>query len=735
MRKWKTALISAVLIAGIGAGAWYGARRLKEQFRKPVEVALVSTYNQYYPDSYGGSSDSLSGTIISKDTSTYPLDAQLELKEVYVKTGDTVKTGDKLFEYNMELQELQAEAQELTLRGLNLRLDNMKKILEQLKAGTMPEAYLNGDYGSGSVSSDVGYFSDYTSSKDEGEDLEARGADTADVVQGNEVTDGGGELIGDSDVSDIVQDDGSAVHQDGNSGNVGADSGEDADGSKKPASTSDAISDPDSDRQIADGAQFDNNLSYNDGKIGYELSNAPDAATLQLVNGFLNSVNDITEAANVSLEMLDEDAIDDALDTYRTMMSLTNNVDIIDVYGNHRTLVGYTLDPNIAVQTGDATASVLATAYDRLTVYKFICRMQELNPDGRSFEEFSLEELKKKKDLIDEALTAFYAIQSTAFNNGHFSADYAALNGDQNGGRETLVEQLFGMIYALNNESVLKDPERETADFHDETEPDNGWDDGGGGSDYTQQDIDEAIENMNAAIRDTELTIREAKVKLKDLQEQLERKVVKSTQDGVVKQAGTIDASGSQDSQFVIITGEAGLYVQGTLNEFQRQQFKVGDTLMGTDLYYSGAQFPCEITEISEYPQNSDNSGMYYYGGSGNQNASQYQFYAYIPIPDGLTEQTMVSLSPLTTEQQEEIMLPRYFIRTEASGRKYAFVQGKDGLLEKRYVESEVNEWYDALEIRKGLKEDDLIAFPYGDDVVEGAKTIEVDSLSAVDMY
>lgn len=734
MKKWKTALISAVLIAGIGAGAWYGAKRLREQSRKPVEVALVSNYNQYYPDSYGGSSDSLSGTIISKDTSTYPLNAQLELKEVYVKTGDTVKKGDKLFEYNMELQELQAEAQELTLRGLNLRLDNMKKILEQLESGVMPEAYLNGDYGSGSVSSDVGYFSDYTSSKDEGEDLEARGGDTADVVQGNEVTDGGGELIGDSDVSDIVQDDGSAVHQDGNSGNVGADTGEDAGGSQKPASTSDAISDPDSDRQIADGAEFDNNLSYNDGKIGYELSDAPDAATLQLVNGFLNSVNDITEEANVSLEMLDEDAIDDALDTYRTMMSLTNNVDIIDVYGNHRTLAGYTLNPNIAVQTGDATASVLATAYDRLTVYKFICRMQELNPDGRSFEEFSLEELKKKKDLIDEALTAFYAIQSTAFNNGHFSADYAALNGDQNGGRETLVEQLFGMIYALNNESVLNDPETTHVPDETETEPyDPGG--GGGGGGYTQEDIQQAIENMNAAIRDTELTIREAKVKLKDLQSQLDGKVVKSTQDGVVKQAGTIDASGSQDSQFVIITGEAGLYVQGTLNEFQRQQFKVGDTLMGTDLYYTGAQFPCEITEISEYPQNSDNSGMYYFGGSGNQNASQYQFYAYIPIPDGLTEQTMVSLSPLTTETSEKIMLAQYFVRTEPSGKKYVLVQGKDGLLEKRYVEAVMNDWYEMLEIRKGLKEDDLIAFPYGDNVVEGAKTAVVDSLSAVDMY
>ena len=34
------------------------------------------------------------------------------------------------------------------------------------------------------------------------------------------------------------------------------------------------------------------------------------------------------------------------------------------------------------------------------------------------------------------------------------------------------------------------------------------------------------------------------------------------------------------------------------------------------------------------------------------------------------------------------------------------------------------------VEIRSGLDESDLIAFPYGDDVMEGAATKEVDALT-----
>ena len=37
------------------------------------------------------------------------------------------------------------------------------------------------------------------------------------------------------------------------------------------------------------------------------------------------------------------------------------------------------------------------------------------------------------------------------------------------------------------------------------------------------------------------------------------------------------------------------------------------------------------------------------------------------------------------------------------------------------------------INIKSGLRQDDYIAFPYGEGVEEGAQTVEVDFLSAVD--
>ena len=59
-------------------------------------------------------------------------------------------------------------------------------------------------------------------------------------------------------------------------------------------------------------------------------------------------------------------------------------------------------------------------------------------------------------------------------------------------------------------------------------------------------------------------------------------------------------------------------------------------------------------------------------------------------------------------------------------------MRGKDGLLERRYLELGANNW-GVINIKSGLRQDDYIAFPYGEGVEEGAQTVEVDFLSAVD--
>ena len=75
------------------------------------------------------------------------------------------------------------------------------------------------------------------------------------------------------------------------------------------------------------------------------------------------------------------------------------------------------------------------------------------------------------------------------------------------------------------------------------------------------------------------------------------------------------------------------------------------------------------------------------------------------------------------------IYLEKYFIQEESSGKEYVYIQGEDGLLKKQYVQTGIDAYGMAKEIRSGLTLQDKIAFPYGKDVMEGAATREVDNL------
>ena len=65
----------------------------------------------------------------------------------------------------------------------------------------------------------------------------------------------------------------------------------------------------------------------------------------------------------------------------------------------------------------------------------------------------------------------------------------------------------------------------------------------------------------------------------------------------------------------------------------------------------------------------------------------------------------------------------------EKDGRNYVYMKGEDGTLTKQYVTTGKKLAYGGTEITSGLTKSDRIAFPYGDDVKEGAPTEDVDQL------
>jgi hypothetical protein len=255
-----------------------------------------------------------------------------------------------------------------------------------------------------------------------------------------------------------------------------------------------------------------------------------------------------------------------------------------------------------------------------------------------------------------------------------------------------------------------------------------GWaDDWGGG--YTAEELAEAIANQEKSIKECKLQIREAELEVKEYEKILDGRIVLASMDGIVTSAGTMEEE-PDSGPFILISGKAGLYVKGTISEMELDTLKVGDIITGMS-YDTGSEFTAEITDISPYPSDTDN--VWYYGmGSGNTNSSYYPFYAFIENAEGMEVDSSVDLTlPAAVESAGSISLDSYYIRTDSNGKSYCYVMGDDGLLEKRYIKTGSNA-YGTVEIRSGLKEEDYIAFPYGDHVKEGAETVIVSSLSAL---
>ena len=92
------------------------------------ETVYVDTVESFMGITGTGSGNRFSGVIETQDTWSVNLDPDSELKEVYVKAGDSVDVGTKLFSYDTEKIQSDLEQAKIDLT----RLQNEKKSIEDL---------------------------------------------------------------------------------------------------------------------------------------------------------------------------------------------------------------------------------------------------------------------------------------------------------------------------------------------------------------------------------------------------------------------------------------------------------------------------------------------------------------------------------------------------------------------------------------------------------------------------
>ena len=238
----------------------------------------------------------------------------------------------------------------------------------------------------------------------------------------------------------------------------------------------------------------------------------------------------------------------------------------------------------------------------------------------------------------------------------------------------------------------------------------------------TQLDLNKAILEKAQAVKEQEVNLKVAKLKLDKKLAELGDGNVYAEFDGTVKAVRDPDEAYNNSEAVVELSGGGGYYVTGTLSEMDLGSVQVGDSV-SISSWMTGAACEGTIVSIDDYPTSNGNNW-----GDGNSNVSYYPFKVFVTEDANLQPNDYVDIQYQKDTSAEEsgssLYLESMFIRTD-NGKSYVMARGEDGRLEQRWVQTGRDLWGSYTQIRGGLTIDDYVAFPYGRDVVEGAHTQE----------
>lgn len=238
----------------------------------------------------------------------------------------------------------------------------------------------------------------------------------------------------------------------------------------------------------------------------------------------------------------------------------------------------------------------------------------------------------------------------------------------------------------------------------------------------TQLDLNKAILEKAQAVKEQEVNLKVAKLKLDKKLAELGDGNVYAEFDGTVKAVRNPDEAYNNSEAVVELSGGGGYYVTGTLSEMDLGSVQVGDSV-SISSWMTGAACEGTIVSIDDYPTSNGSNW-----GDGNSNVSYYPFKVFVTEDANLQPNDYVDIQYQKDTSAEEsgssLYLQSMFIRTD-NGKSYVMARGEDGRLEQRWVQTGRDLWGSYTQIRGGLTIDDYVAFPYGRDVVEGAHTQE----------
>lgn len=240
----------------------------------------------------------------------------------------------------------------------------------------------------------------------------------------------------------------------------------------------------------------------------------------------------------------------------------------------------------------------------------------------------------------------------------------------------------------------------------------------------TYVELQEAIAAKQKEVKSLDTDLKVAKLELDKQRSELGDGNVYAEFAGTVKVLRDVDEAYNTGEAVLELSGGGGYYITGTLSETDLGNVKIGDTVQ-IDSWMTGASCEGTIVSIEDYPA----TDSYNNWGGGNSNVSYYPFKVFVDEGQDLQPDTYVDIQyqkVSSSDGSSAMYLETFFLRSE-SGKSYVMVQGEDGKLEKRWVQTGRDLWGSYTQIRGGLTLEDYVAFPYGRDVVEGANTVQAE--------
>lgn len=686
MKVVKRIIVGVLIAALASAGIYTGLMHVKES--KVTEVPVTSVSN-LMTDWY--SETTLDGTITTNVAQNVNMDKDMIIEKIYVSQGDDVKKGDNLISFDMTLVEMELNIAKLKLQKQEQDLTKAQNRLTSLQNG--------------------GPIEDSTDSTDDTE-LNSTDGNTGDSNMTS--TDIPSDGSGDDEMQSTTGSLGTAVD-----GSYLASASQplllsaftDTASASEESQEADVIDGEEAAAgETSDGEQLDEDEDSSDDGLIMDPS-YQDPAVDDITDGEtpdLNAGDDSTPS--VSPTPTPTPGPNELPDPNATEEEIPG---ITDGEPQFYQKLDYTSQPFTGTGTeDDPYVFLVSSAKGKVTVMgSFFNRMAGYSEDGTkvvqkggSWFQLEFHENDTIADFEDRKLscTGYYLIDGSLLENPVYM--YA--------------ETEFTLDDAMKYDDTGDD---------DEIPDDSG--DGDDSTDSTTMTREDAIKIQKNKVSSLKLDIEESNLNITKLENKVKNKLVTSKLDGTVAYIGD-EATGSYNGDaFLKVKSKDGFYVTGTVSELMRDQMKEGTLLQCTS--YDSGSFEAKVLNVSDYPVDSSNN--FYYGGDSNPNVSYYTFNAEITDQSlQFTDQDYVTISLKSNKLSKgSLVVMKAFIRTE-NGTSYVYKDVK-GTLKKQQVtvDSIVNSGYYAI-VTSGLKSDDLLAFPYGNTVQEGAKTKEV---TLDDMY